>query len=380
MQVTGEKNAVTTFCDNMSTKLTANTNENVKSLQNCCQTIDDATAKNEVLMASIITLLGQMKEAALESAMNNNRIKQVLPTLRHIESTMEEQTNQNIKEIASYGSEMHQLISDMSDKVNDCDGSVKAMDSNATKMIGVNRTKDSEMIDAVHAMHSTFGAQKNQMSSQLDEMLNEIGNINEMTEISIDAGLNKLINECSDEQERIDNGLHQFNEMHANSESIHTDFVHKLTDDIKTCSERLHTFQQEELKIYQPTGQTPCKQEYSYPRKLAATSPHAKITKDYWQQHNNDTTLDCSIIIPEELPIKVEAAVETLTEASTILDSSPTVVDGNETCNTTADRTLCENHSMNAYSTPYARSEISKLPMPTKSSMFENITVITVCG
>lgn len=364
---------MTSFCENLSTKLATNNKSSAETLQNCRQTIDDATAKNEALMMSIITMLGQMKDMVMESVANNNQIKEVSPTLRALGTTVEQQTAETTIEIATYGNQMHQLITDMTAKMGDCDGSMKAIDANATKMIGVNREKDEEMIGHVNAMHANFAEQKNQMSSRLDEMLNEIGNINEMTEINIDAGLNKLINECGDEQERIDNSLHQFNEMHANLESIHKDYLDKLTDDIKVCARRLQTFQKEEVKIYQPTGQTPSKRDYSYPRKLVATSPHAKIIKDYWQQHNGEAILDCSAILPAEDRFETE----TMNDASVSSESSCTLTNHNDTCDTT-DRTLCENIVLNAYSTPYIRNEMNKLPGSAKASMFDNITAIAV--
>lgn len=321
-------------------------------------------------MASIITMLDQMKDMVVESVANNSRIKEVSPTLRALETTVEQQTAASSEQITTYGMEINQLMNEMSAKLNDCDGSMKEIDANAMKMIAVNREKDEEMISQVNAMHTAFGEQKNQMSSQLDEMLHEIGNINEMTEINIDAGLNKLINECGDEQERIDASLHQFNEMHANLESIHKDYLGKMTDDLKVCAQRLNSFQKEEVQIYQPTGQTPSKREYSYPRILAATSPHAKIIKDYWRQHSADTTLDCSAIISEEprlLTETVNGNAESVNESSTLINMSA--------YNTT--QVLCESQAVNASSTPYIRGDFIK---STKSSMFEGTPVIAVSG
>lgn len=360
---------VTSFCENLSTKLATNTKSSVGTLRNCRQTIDEATAKNAVLMTSIITMLGQMKDMVLETVANNARIKEVSPTLQSLESTVEQHTAESTKEIKTYSHQMRQLMNDMASKLNDCDGSMKAIDTNATEMIGVNRAKDEEMIGHVNAMHANFGEQKNQMSSQLDEMLIEIGHINEMTEINIDGGLNKLINECGDEQERIDNSLHQFNEMHADLESIHKDYLDKLTEDIKVCSRRLQSFQKEDVKIYQPTGQTPAKRDYSYPRKLVATSPHAKIIKDYWQQHNGEAILDCSAIISEGERLEGE----TLNDASSNAEFSSTMINLSDT----TDRTLCDSRTINAYSTPYIRNDISKLPVSTKAA-FDNITAIAV--
>lgn len=314
-------------------------------------------------MTSIITMLGQMKNMVLESITNNNRIKEVSPTLRSLETTVEQQTVESTEEITTYGNQMNQLMHEMASKLNDCDGAMKTIDTNATQMIDVNREKDDEMIDHVNTMHATFGKQKNQMSSQLDEMLNEIGDINEMTEINIDAGLNKLINECGDEQERIDSSLHQFNEMHANLESIHKDYLDKLTDDIKVCARRLKSFQKEEVKIYEPTGQTPSKRDYSYPRKLVVTSPHAKIIKDYWQQHDSKAILDCSAIISEEERLKDD----------TLNDASDTMTNLNN-----SSVILCDSRNINAFSTPYICNELNKLSVSAKTLMSDDTTVICV--
>lgn len=321
-------------------------------------------------MTSIIVMLGKMKDMVVESVANNNRIKEVSPTLCALETAVEQQTVESTNEITSYGSQMHQLINDVTTKLNECDGTMKAIDTNATEMIGVNRTKDAEMLGHVNAMHANFGEQKNQMSTRLDEMLNEIDNINEMTEINIDAGLNRLINECGDEHERIDNSLHQFNEMHANLESIHKDYLTKLTDDIKVCAQRLQTFQKDEVKIYQASGQTPSKREYSYPKKLATTSPHAKIIKDYWQQHDGSPILDCSAIVSESKQFDGETANDTSTNS----DSSITLINNN-TCDI-IDLTLCNSRNINAYSTPIIRNNITKMPVSTRA--FDSITAIAV--
>lgn len=318
-------------------------------------------------MTSIITMLGQMKDMVLESKINNNRIKEVSPTLRALETTVEQQTIESTVEITTYGNQINQLMHEMASKLNDCAGAMKTIDTNATQMIDVNREKDDEMIGHVNTMHATFGEQKNQMSSQLDEMLNEIGNINEMTEINIDAGLNKLINECGDERERIDNSLHHFNEMHANLESIHKDYLDKLTDDIMVCAGRLKSFQKEEVKIYEPTGQTPSKRDYLYPRMLIATSPHAKIIKDYWQQHDGKAILDCSAINSEEERL----------EGDTLNDASDTMTNHNNSSDIT-DRILCDSRNINAFSTPYVRNEISKLSVSAKTSLSDDTTVICV--
>lgn len=53
------------------------------------------------------------------------------------------------------------------------------------------------------------------------------------------------------------------------------------------------------LKIqFNDLGMTPAKREFNYPKVLAATSPHDRIIRRFWSNHN-ESDLDVSMSISE---------------------------------------------------------------------------------
>ncbi|EDW69394.1 kinesin-like protein Klp61F [Drosophila virilis] len=93
----------------------------------------------------------------------------------------------------------------------------------------------------------------------------------------------------------------------------------------QTCHQDLSNFHQSELKTYAPTGTTPSKRDFIYPRTLAATSPHQDIVRRYrqeqdWSDLDTTATIDeCSEGEPEELL----QSVQELSETETIMNSTP---------------------------------------------------------
>lgn len=64
------------------------------------------------------------------------------------------------------------------------------------------------------------------------------------------------------------------------------------------CVDMLDDFQSKELQVYTPTGQTPMKKEFKYPRVLACTSPHNKIIKRL-REENEWSDMDATIVCDE---------------------------------------------------------------------------------
>lgn len=69
-------------------------------------------------------------------------------------------------------------------------------------------------------------------------------------------------------------------------------------DQLQTCHEELSKFHQSELQTYAPTGATPSKRDFVYPRKLVATSPHQDIVRRY-RQEQDWSDLDTTATIDE---------------------------------------------------------------------------------
>lgn len=65
-------------------------------------------------------------------------------------------------------------------------------------------------------------------------------------------------------------------------------------------TDQVNRFHQEELSLYQPTGQTPVRKTISYTKDLAMTSPHDRIVRRFWREKGM-IDLDTSITIQEVL-------------------------------------------------------------------------------
>lgn len=68
--------------------------------------------------------------------------------------------------------------------------------------------------------------------------------------------------------------------------------------DMKDCLDLLDDFKSKELQTYTPTGETPMKKEFKYPRILACTSPHNKIIKRL-REENEWSDMDATIACDE---------------------------------------------------------------------------------
>ncbi|XP_030375207.1 kinesin-like protein Klp61F [Scaptodrosophila lebanonensis] len=90
------------------------------------------------------------------------------------------------------------------------------------------------------------------------------------------------------------------------------------------CRKELLNFQQSELKTYAPTGTTPSKRNFIYPRTLAATSPHQEIVRRF-RQEQDWSDLDTTATIDECSEGEDEAlhSVQELSETETIMNSTP---------------------------------------------------------
>ncbi|KMY96772.1 kinesin-like protein Klp61F [Drosophila simulans] len=142
---------------------------------------------------------------------------------------------------------------------------------------------------------------------------------------------------------------------------------------LRICEQELVRFQQSELKTYAPTGTTPSKRDFVYPRTLVATSPHQEIVRRY-RQEQDWSDLDTTATIDEGSEGEHDESmhsVQELSETETIMNSTPIEpVDGvtvKRGCGTT------RNSNSNALKPPVVTggkrsSSLSRSLTPRKSS------------
>ncbi|XP_017493035.1 PREDICTED: kinesin-like protein Klp61F, partial [Rhagoletis zephyria] len=95
-------------------------------------------------------------------------------------------------------------------------------------------------------------------------------------------------------------------------------------DQMQTCVNDVNNFKQSELKTYAPTGATPSKRNFVYPRSLAATSPHLDIVKRF-RQENDWSDLDTTAPIDEasEDEQELRNSAQEISNTEVILNSTP---------------------------------------------------------
>lgn len=298
--VTENNNTVTTFCDSISNDMQTNADNVIEQLKNYRQTLDKTYNSNDELSKNMENLMEQFKSLISQSRNNNDKIKTVANLLESDETRINQELGDNLKNIDSFKVKMTNEITSMGTKLSECDQSVKSINSTTVDMVNVNKTNEKLSADCLTELQTIFNTQKNSLADCIDDVLVKVVDQCEMTKIDLSGGLQSVINDIVIEQDRINTNKDEFDDVIQNLEMTQTEYQQMLGSDIDICSQRLDQFQTNELQIYKPSGQTPSKRDYVYPKALATTSPHAKIIKEFWRNHNPDE-LNCSAIdvIPE---------------------------------------------------------------------------------
>lgn len=270
----------------------------VEGIQSSRQTLTTSIEKHDELTSKLSSLLDEMKVLVDQSKGNNQKVRGVANDLGNVESQIQKDLAENLGVFDKFKNQMTNNNTAMTSTLGECENAAKHIKSNVSEMVRVSNENEEGLVASIAEMDKNFVEQKNVLTEKVYDMFNQIENTCEMTRIDIDGGLQRVIKDVAAEQDRLDAQQFEFDDTMNTLEATQKEFHETLHTDIEYCQKRLQTFQTDELQMYTPTGQTPSKREYSYPRKLAATSPHGKIIADFWSTHN-PADLDCSAIISE---------------------------------------------------------------------------------
>lgn len=274
----------------------------IAGIQSGRETLTASTAKHDELTMRLGNLLDEMKVLVDESRSNNQKVRGVADNLGSIETQVKRDLAENIDIFDEFKNQITNTNASMASTLDDCELAAKAIKSNAADMVHVSKSNEEHLMASLNEMDKNFDEQKTTLTDKVYDMFNQIENTCEVTRIDIDGGLNGVIKEVTVEQDRIDAHQFDFEDTFSTLEATQKEFHETLNSDIDFCANRLRKFQSDELQMYTPSGQTPSKREYQYPRALASTSPHAKIIADLWSTHN-PADLDCSAIITEVISL-----------------------------------------------------------------------------
>ncbi|KAK0090601.1 hypothetical protein PV325_010567 [Microctonus aethiopoides] len=96
----------------------------------------------------------------------------------------------------------------------------------------------------------------------------------------------------------------------------------KITTHLAGTKHEIERFLTEDLKRDEPTGSTPVKKEFSYPRQLVTTSPHERILNRYRQQTVNESRFENSLI-NNSISMRLHSPIDDTIRNDPILSSTP---------------------------------------------------------
>uniref|UniRef100_A0A1A9W4K9 Kinesin motor domain-containing protein n=1 Tax=Glossina brevipalpis TaxID=37001 RepID=A0A1A9W4K9_9MUSC len=102
-------------------------------------------------------------------------------------------------------------------------------------------------------------------------------------------------------------------------------YMQSYQEQMKTCGDDINIFKQNELKTYTPSGSTPSKKEFTYPRVLATTSPHTRIIERF-RQENDWSNIDTTMTIQEETLTEdadMSDSMQLLSDTEVVFNSTP---------------------------------------------------------
>lgn len=271
----------------------------VNGIQSSRQTLANSTDKYEKLTSTLSGLLNEMKTLVDKTRVESvTKLKTVHSNLENVETQIKTNCANHISAFDEFKNQMSNRNTTITTNLDKCLTVAKQIQTTEAEMVRVSNENEERLLAGLDGMDKTFEVQKNSLADKVNVTFHEVENTCEITRLDIDGGLNGLVNDVTMEQKRFDANHFEFDDSMNTLQSTQNEFHDTLNADIEFCQKRLQQFENEELQMYTPTGQTPSKREYKYPKVLAVTSPHGKIIKDFWSTHN-PADLDCSAIISE---------------------------------------------------------------------------------
>lgn len=271
----------------------------VEGIQASRVTLSNSTAKYDQLTSKLSGLLGEMKMLVDETkAESITKLRTVCGSLENVESQMKWNYKNHETAFDAFKKQMSTTNATITNSLAECETVAKQIRSTEAEMVQVSNDNETHLMGNLNEMASNFEEQKNSLTDTVNKIFVQVENTCEMTRIDIDGDLHRMIGDINTEQERISANQFEYDDTMNTLQSTQNEFYDTLNADIDVCQKRLEKFHNDELQMYTPTGQTPAKREYKYPKQLAATSPHGKIINDYWRTHDA-RDLNCSAIISE---------------------------------------------------------------------------------
>lgn len=285
---------------NISTETEHNFKTTIESVQSDADQRLVLQIERSEAMAAMMNAMKQMEAITVKEQAFNENMSSITKNLEAAKEKFVNDVEENVvKPIQSHtlGREVsrqafHKAISNVnklneSHKINS-----ESKTNNSTKALtDIMSERDGLFQKMISSVAEKSECVKNELTSCTDM-------VSEKKEVS-----NRLIDHhCDDIQEVMGSECVRLKAYYTQTNA----YIHSLSDDLqqyssshdismKDCVDQLDAFQEKELQTYTPTGATPMKKEFKYPRKLACTSPHNTIIKRL-REENEWSDLDATTI------------------------------------------------------------------------------------
>lgn len=278
------------------------TDDMMNSLQSNRQIITESMQANDQINNELNLILEHLKLVIIKNQSNKQNIESVEQNVRSNEEHIKTSCDERLQSLNGHKSAMGAALNSVTQLVSVYDGSLNEITSNTTEMISVSNNKERALFDGLQKIDSNFTAQNIALSELFETTITKVDDIAKRKKQDSISGLNILAANVRVENDRTDAESRRLKETTQAMQSTQNEYETKLYGDLEHCASQLITFQKEELQIYKPSGDTPSKREYGFPRVLSATSPTAKIVQEFWRNPSS-ADLNCSAISIEVKPI-----------------------------------------------------------------------------
>ncbi|XP_004525336.1 kinesin-like protein Klp61F [Ceratitis capitata] len=185
-----------------------------------------------------------------------------------------------------------------------------------------NMQKDSG--EQVSALTATAANHAEFTHKALAEHVDEVKRARLENEVNIDEATGNVKKCLAEDSLRFKQHIEVSNGLTNSLQENILSYANTYHDQMETCVNVVENFRQSELKTYAPTGATPSKRNFVYPRTLVSTSPHIDIVKRF-RQENDWSDLDTTAPIDEgsEDEHELKTSVQEITNTEIMLNSTP---------------------------------------------------------
>ncbi|KAJ6622378.1 Kinesin-like protein Klp61F [Pseudolycoriella hygida] len=277
------RSANANFRSIQATKMETLSTDVMNTMEKCRLAIDSALEKNFVIAAQISQLVEEFKS-------NNDTMKKIAPTMLKCVETMTNGTKEQIDDINKFNADDAKRCGERNDEL-------AAISSAITEHTETSQNEITRIQKLVKNHTKLFSASlkssKTRILEKLEQQKNLAATKYKVIESNVIDGIKNVMSSAASiaadiksEDEHLKQDVKDHHDKNTTMKTIVENFSSSSIQKLSQWRNVLTNFRNNELKTYTPSGETPVKRDFHYPRVLAATSPHGRIIQRFWSAHN----------------------------------------------------------------------------------------------